>query len=249
MFIPLRDENPTTTTPYVTYVLIALNAAIFLLEVTLGEDALNRVYHSFGVVPAALIADPVGRSFTLLSSMFLHGGWMHLIGNMWFLYIFGDNIEDRLGKPLYVVFYLASGIAAAALQVAIQPASPIPTIGASGAIAGVLGGYALIYPQARVVTLVWIFIFVRMLHIPAVVYLGIWFLMQFLSGVGSLGAGGGGGVAWWAHVGGFAVGGAVGLYLRSRGGPGRPRRRRLRTTGDQPGVILDFDPDRRRTYH
>ena len=253
MFLPLRDENPTRSTPLVTWTLMAINVVVFLFEVVIGDEALHGVFGAFGVVPAELLAQPVGRSYTLISSMFLHGGWMHLIGNMWFLYIFGDNVEDRLGKPLFVLFYLAAGIGAAALQVAVQPASTIPTIGASGAIAGVLGAYAIVYPGARVLTLVWLFIFVRLLHVPAVLFLGFWFAMQFFSGVGALASSGGGGVAWWAHVGGFVVGGAVGYLLRLRSRP-----RSLRTVGSNPGVIIPFDrgrrpqdpsPRDRRTFH
>ena len=244
MFLPLRDENPTASTPYVTYALIAANVAVFLVEVVLGREALGQwVFPAWGAVPAEILADPVRRAPSLLTCMFLHGGWMHLIGNMWFLYIFGDNVEDRLGKPLFVLFYLASGLGATALQVAIQPGSVIPIVGASGAIAGVLGAYALVYPRARVVTLLWLFIFVRLIRIPAVAFLGIWFGMQFLSGLGSLGATGGG-TAWWAHVGGFVVGGAVGYWLRRR--DGRPRVRRLRTEGPNQGVIIRLDPSRRR---
>ncbi len=249
MFLPLRDENPTRSTPVLTWALIGINAAVFLFEVVIGDEALHGVFRGFGVVPAELLAHPVGRSYTLLTSMFLHGGWMHLIGNMWFLYIFGDNVEDRLGKPLFLLFYLAAGVGAAALQVAVMPGSTVPTIGASGAIAGVLGAYAVVYPGARVLTLVWLFIFVRFFHIPAVLFLGLWFVMQFFSGLGSLASSGGGGVAWWAHVGGFVVGGAVGYWLRVRSRP-RP----LKTAGDNPGVIIPFDRDRRpppdrRTYH
>ena len=244
MFLPLRDENPTASTPYLTYALIVANTAVFLVEVVLGDEALgSRIFPTWGAVPAELLADPVGRAPSLVTSMFLHGGWLHLIGNMWFLYIFGDNVEDRLGKPLFLLFYLASGLGATALQVAVAPGSTIPMVGASGAIAGVLGAYALVYPRARVVTLLWLFIFVRLIRIPAVAFLGIWFGMQFLSGLGSLGATGGG-TAWWAHVGGFAVGGAVGYFLRWR--DGRPRVRKLHTPGPNRGVIIRLDPDRRR---
>ena len=249
MIIPLRDENPTSTRPVVTYALIGINVAVFLVEFVAPEPALDAMLRSFGVVPAELMADPVREAHTVLTSMFLHGGWMHLIGNMWFLYIFGDNVEDRLGKPWFVVFYLAAGIGASALQVLASPGSTIPTIGASGAIAGVLGAYALMYPQARVQTLVWLFIFLRVLRIPAVFYLGFWFALQFIQGVASIGASSMGGVAWWAHIGGFLVGIGVGWFLRKGSLPRPPGRRRLRTTGDNPGVVIRLDDRRPPTYH
>ncbi|HTO92434.1 MAG TPA: rhomboid family intramembrane serine protease [Candidatus Sulfotelmatobacter sp.] len=210
--IPLRDENPSRTTPVVTRALIALNSAFFLYEFLLGPQ-LEPFIRTWGMVPARVSLSLAGRGdplpvvgFTFLSSMFLHGGWMHLIGNMWFLAIFGDNIEDRFGHFGYLIFYLASGLVAAGLQYFVAPQSGAPTVGASGAIAGVLGAYAIAYPGAKVVTLIPLFPFFQVVALPALVLLGFWFVLQFFSGALSLGAHASGGVAWWAHVGGFGFG-------------------------------------------
>ena len=155
---------------------------------------------------------------SVLTSMFLHGGWMHVIGNMLYLWIFGDNVEDRLGHARFLLFYLASGCAAALLQVVFNPSSQVPMLGASGAIAGVMGAYFVLYPESRVLTAVFVFVFFDLVEIPAIFFLGIWFVMQLLSGVGSLGISStGGGTAFWAHVGGFVVGAVVGLVLRRNG--------------------------------
>ncbi len=214
--IPVRDDTPRFSTPYVMYFIIALNALVFLFEVSVnaqGPRALNSLIYEFGVVPRhferALSGghfDLVGLFLPTLTSMFLHGSWPHLIGNMWFLWIFGDNIEDYLGHFSFLLFYLVSGIAAALLYIVLDPGSNVPTVGASGAIAGVMGGYFMLYPKARVLT--WfppIFFF----HIPAWLMLGYWFLLQFLSGAAtSLTATSqaSGGIAFWAHVGGFVAG-------------------------------------------
>ncbi len=210
--IPLRDENPSHTVPVVTRLLIAINVVVFVGEAMMGPD-LRGVISSWGLVPARLtlalrfgeesVAAPALTAFT---SMFLHGGWLHLAGNMWYLWIFGDNVEDRLGHVRYLVFYLFAGLVAASLHVAFNPASQLPTVGASGAIAGVLGAYLVAFPRARVVTLVPFFPFFRVMALPAVLVLGFWIVMQFFSGALSLGYGGGGGVAWWAHIGGFGFG-------------------------------------------
>jgi membrane associated rhomboid family serine protease len=222
--IPLRDVNPSRTVPVVTYLLIGLNAAAFLFELSLGED-LPRLVGELGVVPARVGAalgspgsDP-GAFTAFITSMFLHGGWLHLIGNMVFLHVFGDNIEDRFGHGRFVLFYLVAGAAAAAAQVLAEPSSEVPMVGASGAIAGVLGAYVILYPRARVLTLVPIFVFFQLIELPAVVFLGLWFLMQVGSGLLSLGVGAdAGGVAWWAHVGGF-VAGALMLPAMKRAPP------------------------------
>jgi len=218
--IPLRDTIPSRTVPFVNYVLIGLNALVFLFELSLGES-LNTFIQEFGVVPVRLAASfstynvTPGAILPLFSSLFLHGGWMHLIGNMLFLYIFGDNVEDRFGHFRYVIFYIVSGICAALTQVLISPSSEIPMVGASGAIAGVLGAYVLLYPRARVYTLIPIFFFFQIVELPALIFLGIWFLMQFLSGLMSLGLGAdASGIAWWAHIGGFASGALMMPFLR-----------------------------------
>ncbi len=230
--IPLRDDQPRFSTPYVTYFLIGLNSAVFLLESALTPDRFKVLLYQFGMVPAHITGYLSGTSrlglvavlLPALTSMFLHGSWMHVIGNMWFLWIFGDNIEDHLGHFKYLLFYLASGLAAAFAQVLLSPHSRVPTVGASGAIAGVLGAYFVLYPKARV--LIWFPIFF-MFYLPAWVMLGYWFLMQFVSGAAtSLAAysDARGGVAFWAHVGGF-IAGIVLIKLL----PERPRRYRYGT--------------------
>jgi membrane associated rhomboid family serine protease len=206
---PVADVIPSRTTPVVTITLIALNALGFLFEITLSEPQLRLLVQSFGVVPAAF--DWVA----VLTSMFLHGGWLHFLGNMLYLWIFGDNVEDRLGHGWYLAFYLACGAAAALGQAATQPYSIVPMIGASGAIAGVMGAYFVLYPYSRVLTAVFILFFLDLIEIPAIFFLGIWFLMQFFSGVGSLGSSAAeGGVAFWAHVVGFIAGAALGVLRR-----------------------------------
>jgi len=211
--LPLRDDQPRYSTPWVTRFLIGLNLAIFLFEASLDPRSLTRVLHQFGVVPyhaAVLLAgssrySPLAVVLPFFTSMFLHGSWMHVIGNMWFLYIFGDNVEDYLGHFPYLVFYLLTGLIAMVTQVAIDLHSTVPTLGASGAIAGVLGAYFVLYPRARVLT--WFFVFV--IWVPAWIILGYWFVLNFLSGTAtalSVHAQNMGGVAFWAHVGGFVSG-------------------------------------------
>jgi len=221
--IPLRDSNPSQRMPLVTILVIAANVLIFFYELTLGPAQLNQFVFTFGVVPARLTgtagpAMPAGGGIeTLLTSMFLHGGWLHLIGNMWFLWIFGDNVEDYLGHLRFLLFYLLCGLAAGFIHVAFNLSSTLPTVGASGAIAGVLGAYLLLFPRAKVLTLVPVF-FVFLLEIPAYVILIYWFVLQFLSGTASIlgGDAAQGGVAWWAHVGGFVVGLALVKLLAPR---------------------------------
>jgi membrane associated rhomboid family serine protease len=213
--IPIRDDTPRYSTPYVTYFIIVLNLAAFLFEVSIdtqGPHALAGFIREFGVVPRHFLRVAGGSNVSIpvlfipvLTSMFLHGGWLHLIANMWFLWIFGDNVEDYLGHFLYLLFYLLSGIAAAVLYIVFDAGSNVPTLGASGAIAGVMGGYFAVYPRSRVLT--WfppIFFF----YLPAWVILGYWFVYQFLSGtvVSALGERDMGGIAFWAHVGGFVAG-------------------------------------------
>jgi len=211
--IPLRDVIPSRTTPYIVITIIVLNGLAWLFEVSLDPDVLNRFLTVYGVVPASFSAP------TLITSMFLHGSWMHIIGNMWYLWIFGDNVEDRLGHGRFILFYLLCGIAAALGQVFMDPGSTLPTIGASGAIAGVMGAYFVLYPQSRVLTLVpWIIIW-EVIELPAYVLLGFWFLMQlFSAGTIAVTASshGSGGVAFAAHVAGFLVGVAGVFVFRRR---------------------------------
>lgn len=218
--IPIRDDQPRFSTPYVTYFIIALNAMVFLFELSVqlqGPRALNSLVYQFGVVPhhfeLALAGssryDIAGQSLTILTSMFLHGGWLHIIFNMWFLWIFGDNIEDHLGHFFYLVFYLVSGFAASVAHILLNINSNVPSVGASGAIAGVMGAYLVLYPKARVLTLVPLIVFFTFWWLPAWIFLGYWFLLQFLSGTATSIAetsSSAGGVAFWAHVGGFVAG-------------------------------------------
>jgi len=221
--IPLRDENPSSTVPVVTRALIVLNVAVFLYEVSLGQG-LATFIGDCGLVPLRLLEalrgaeNPIAASATIVTSTFLHGGWLHLIGNMWYLWIFGDNVEDRMGHVRYLVFYLVGGVASGVLHTMANPDSPLPTVGASGAIAAVLGAYLVLFPRARVVTLVPLFVFLQLMALPAVVVLGLWFVFQFFSGALSLAyaAGTSGGTAWWGHIGGFAFGMLLGRVLGTR---------------------------------
>jgi len=229
--IPLRDDAPRYATPYINYFLLALNTLVFLFEVSLPAGARNGFIFEFGVVPARLTALVQGTPavvpgpalLSIFTSMFLHASWMHLIFNMWALYIFGDNIEDYLGHFRYLLFYLLTGVAASFVHVLFNPGSRLPSVGASGAIAGVMGAYFVLYPTARVLTLV-PFLFVFFLWLPAWVVLGVWFLAQFLSGAATsiaYSSQTSGGIAFWAHVGGFLAGvGLIKLF------PSRPRRYR-----------------------
>ena len=212
--IPLRDANPSSRTPWVTFVIIGLNTLAFLYELVLPQARLEQLIFTMGMVPARVTVFPADPAITfgdaflpLFSSMFLHGGWLHLIGNMWFLWIFGDNIEDRLGHLRYLVFYLLCGLGAGLAHTFFNLNSTVPSIGASGAIAGVLGGYLLLYPHARVLTLIPVF-FLYLVELPAYIVLALWFVIQLFSGTASLGArdAAAGGVAWWAHIGGFLLG-------------------------------------------
>jgi membrane associated rhomboid family serine protease len=213
---PVSDVIPSRTTPFVTVGLIGLNAVVFLYELQLSRPELQLFAQSFGVVPA-YFSWP-----TVITSMFLHEGWLHLFGNMLYLWIFGDNVEDRLGHFGYLVFYLGSGATAALGQVAVSAGSAIPMIGASGAIAGVMGAYFVLFPHSRVLTVVFLLFFMDIIEIPAIFFLGIWFVKELFSGVGSLGAESqNGGVAVWAHVVGFAVGALTGLVWRVREPPQR----------------------------
>jgi membrane associated rhomboid family serine protease len=230
--IPIRNDQPRFSTPYVTYFLIGLNLVIFLFEASLAPQSFKALLFQLGMIPANLTASISGSAhgglmaafLPALTSMFLHGSWMHVIGNMWFLWIFGDNIEDYLGHFQYLLFYLLSGLGAAFAQVVLNPHSRVPTVGASGAIAGVLGAYFLLYPKAKV--LIWFPIFF-LFYLPAWVTLGYWFAMQFVSGAATSIANyseTSGGVAFWAHVGGFVAG-----IILIKIFPERPRRYRYGT--------------------
>ena len=221
--VPIRDDNPISTTPVVVYALLALNVVIFLYELTLGDEALQQFFNVWAIVPAELTdsfgAESVGAQqewLTLISSQFLHGGWLHVGGNMLYLWVFGNNIEDQLGSAKFLLFYLACGVLAGLAQWIINPASTVPTLGASGAIAGIMGAYVIRFPRAKIVTLVPLFIIFTTFRIPAIFFLGWWFIQQALYSAMSLGANadvGSGGVAYWAHAGGFIFGAILGPVL------------------------------------
>lgn len=221
--IPLRDVIPSRTTPVVTIVLIVLNILVFLYQLSLGERV-NGLVLNFGLVPATF------SWIAVFTSMFLHGGILHAAGNMLYLWIFGDNVEDRMGHARFLVFYLLCGVAAAVAQTTTNPHSVVPMVGASGAIAGVMGAYFVLYPRSRIVTLIPLFFFFQIVEIPAIFFLGIWFLMQFLSGVGSIATAvanePAGGVAFWAHVAGFLAGISAVVVFR------RPERQRVEWWND-----------------
>lgn len=256
--IPLHDDIPSHSTPFINYAIIGICSLVFFAQLAESDNA--SLVEQYGMIPARVLdpstpieslrqlavetplgiqiieeRHPVADSaiapwLTLFSCIFLHGGWMHVIGNMWFLYIFGDNIEDRLGHAGYLAFYLFCGVAASAAHLVIGPDSTIPTIGASGAIAGVMGAYFIFYPRAKVLSLVPIVFVMQMIVIPAPVFLGIWFAFQAFNGFGSSGAGGG--VAWWAHIGGFAAGLATAWLLKIGNVTPPPA---APTTGQHPG--------------
>ena len=224
--IPIRDDAPRSSYPYFTLGLIVANVCIFLYQFGLylmSPAEGDAFVQSFAAIPANVSSALIGRYplddglLPVFSSMFLHGGWMHLIGNMWFLWIFGDNIEDELGHLYYLFFYLVCGLAASVAHFVTNPFSDVPTVGASGAISGVMGAYMIRFPWARVVTLIPVLIIFFTIELPAVVLLAYWFLIQFMSGAADFGTQGGG-VAWWAHIGGFVAGAAL-VWTR-------PKRRR-----------------------
>jgi len=229
---PVRDDNPHFLTPYVTWGIIVLNGVAWAFVQRLGSEAgLAHSLCDLGLIPGELlgraaagtavpispnytcIVDPTGDWRTVVTHMFLHGGWFHLIGNMWFLWIFGNNVEDSMGHVRFAVFYLISGFVAAGLQAAFNPASPIPMVGASGAIGGVMGAYVVLYPRVRVHLLLWLGFYVTTVAVPAVFMLLYWLAIQLIGGATSLGAEGGG-VAFWAHVGGFVAGAALVFLFR-----------------------------------
>jgi len=230
--LPIRDENPHFLTPYVTYSIIAINVAVWVLVQGLGTDpALAKSVCTLGMIPGDVLntLEPGTRFqigpnawcvlsgssplYTTLTSMFLHGGWLHLLGNMWFMWIFGNNVEDSMGHGRFVAFYLLCGLAAAIAQIISNPMSGIPMVGASGAIGGVMGAYIVLYPRVHVHVLIFLGIFVTTVAVPAVFMLGFWLLIQVIGGLGSVGAIGGG-VAFWAHIGGFVAGAVLVLFFR-----------------------------------
>ena len=230
---PIRDHNPSNRTPFVVYILMAANILIFLSYVGMTEDArlINQIYLDYAVIPAR-ISDGIAFE-TLVTSMFLHDGWMHLVGNVLFLWIFGDNLEDEMGHLPFLLFYLLSGIGAGLIHVVSAPGSGVPTIGASGAIAGVMGGYLLLFPKARVDILLILIIYFRIFTVPAYVMLVVWLGLQFLGSLSSNPDQGG--VAYWAHTGGFLVGlvlciplwfrrGGFGFWNQTHGHPPHPER-------------------------
>lgn len=210
--IPIRDENPNRSTPWITYLLLGANVAVFLYQMqvrlNLGPEAYAALVTRLGLVPHLLLspgswgAAPVPAPLTLFTSMFVHADLLHLGGNMLYLWVFADNVEDAMGPGRFTLFYVLCGLGAALSQAFLLPASTVPMVGASGAIAGVLGAYLILYPGARVLTLVFLFIFIRVMYLPAVLLLGLWFLLQLVSA----GSGSQAGVAWFAHIGGFVVG-------------------------------------------
>jgi membrane associated rhomboid family serine protease len=219
---PIRDDNPQINTPIATYALIALNALAWLLVQGLGSnESLNASICQYGLIPVDLFTSSssgAGQRMCavthgspwsgVFTSMFMHGGWMHIIGNMWFLFVFGDNVEDAMGSVRFAIFYLLCGLCAAVAQVAVQPASAIPMVGASGAIGGVMGAYIMLFPRVRVHMFVILVIIFWTFRVPAIAMLGYWIVMQFIGGLSSVGASGGG-VAFWAHIGGFVAGAAL----------------------------------------
>jgi membrane associated rhomboid family serine protease len=240
VFLPLKDLNPTQRFPFVTVALIAANVAVFVYELLLGHGVQGFIT-AYGMTPYEIThgADLTGSvtglpivhtpgpplvHLTILTSMFIHGGFLHILGNMLYLWIFGNNIEDLLGPLRFFVFYIACGVVAALAHLLTDPGSVVPTVGASGAVAGVLGAYLVVHPRARVLTIVFLGIFIRMMLVPAGVLLVFWFVLQIFSGFGSLGAGArGGGVAWFAHIGGFVAGIVLVKLMAGRRPRGRPR--------------------------
>jgi len=210
MMLPLRDNIIRRKKPLATAALIGVNIFVFLYQARLPGWELMDFVRSYGLVPAVFIEEPVSKLYAPLTSMFLHGSIGHLVGNMWMLGLFGDNVEDRMGRFSFIIFYLLSGFAAGGVHLAFNIESTVPTIGASGAVAGVMAAYVFLFPLARVVTLIPIFFFPYIVSIPAVIFIGIWFLTQVYYGTMSLALGAGfGGIAWWAHIGGFVFGGFI----------------------------------------
>jgi len=244
--IPISDTVPRRNPPIATWMLILANGLVFLFELMLPQPVLEQFFHLFGIVPARFTHPdwavwagfPIDDYWPFLTSMFLHGGWLHVIGNMWTLWIFGDNVEDRMGPVRFVIFYLLCGFAAGFVHLLTNPESTLPTVGASGAIAGVMGAYFLLFPSSRVVVFLPVLFYPLFFELPAVTYLGFWALSQFFAGTLSLAAGGDvGGVAFWAHVGGFVAGIVLQFLFIRRG---RAWRRLSRDEYDIEGAWLPY---------
>jgi membrane associated rhomboid family serine protease len=215
---PIKDTIRSRTFPIVNWLLIIANLLMFLYELSLGDARLRDFISVYGLVPAQIQLTNPFTWYSFITHMFLHGGWVHLLSNIWILFIFGDNVEDRMGSASYLVFYLVGGIVAGLVQNTLSLDPRIPSIGASGAIAAVLGAYIFFYPRSRVITLILLFIFPWFVQIPALIFLGLWFISQLFSGLASISAQSGawGGVAWWAHIGGFVFGLMIALFIGAR---------------------------------
>ena len=213
---PLYDTARSRIFPLINLLLIAANILAYLYELQMGPQALKEFIFTWGLIPAHFLTDPSNLWLTIFSSMFLHGGWFHILSNMWVLYIFGDNVEARMGGIRYLIFYLLCGIFAALLQSYILPGSQVPMIGASGAVAGVLGAYLILFPHSRVASLVPILFIFTIIEIPAAIFLLFWFASQLYSGWFAIQGGGASGVAWWAHIGGFTFGLIMVFFFRKR---------------------------------
>ncbi len=215
--IPLRDTVPSRTFPIVTIFLIVINVFIFFFEVSLGPN-LEKLLFTYGLIPKKyFLVSHLNRYTPFFTAMFLHGGWIHVLGNMWYLWIFGDNVEDAMGHRRFLLFYILCGITAGLTHIYTHPSSSLPTIGASGAVSGVMGGYFVLFPHARITTLLPVFFFITIVQIPAVFFLFFWFMMQFFNGAFSVVSPHAfSGVAWWAHIGGFIWGIILVLIFRKR---------------------------------
>ncbi len=244
---PIQDSVPSRSVPVVTRALILINVVVFFFELSLSRESIIQLFYLFGVVPArftdpewaASIGFPIGSYWSLLTHQFLHGGWLHIVANMWTLWIFGDNVEDRMGPLRFIIFYLVCGVLAALTQVLVTPDATIPSVGASGAIAGVLGAYLLFFPTARLIVLIPILFFPFFFELPAVIFLVLWFFIQLFSGTAMLASPQQvGGIAFWAHIGGFIAG-----MLLCRFFVRRPVRRRLQP--DEYGLEWAWDPRER----
>jgi len=213
---PLYDTVRSRRFPAINVMLILINVLAFLYEIQMDPSALKEFIFEWGLIPARLLSDPSNAWKTIFTSMFLHGGWFHIINNMWVLFIFGDNVEARMGGIRYLIFYLLSGVAAVFLQTYILPSSNVPMIGASGAVAGVLGAYLILFPHSRIASLVPILFIFTIIEIPAVIFLLFWFGSQLYSGLFAIQGSSGSGIAWWAHVGGFLFGIIMVFFFRTR---------------------------------